>query len=124
MQEQNENNYVSYENVQNYGVYQSAPNYDKRQQNTESRNPELCFGFGIASLGMILGNQFIGLLFGILSLVFYRLAAKQGLHNGSAKSGRIMGLIGIIFNGIFVGFIVLYVLFVILSLFVSIAVKF
>ncbi len=109
MQETENNGYVTYEN---YEVYQSNPMPNTNPQQI-SRNSEICFAFGIVSLCMILGNQIIGLVFGILSLVFHKKALKEGLNTKNMKDGRVMGLVGTIINSIIVGFYVLYILFMI-----------
>lgn len=108
MQEFENSGYVTYEN---YEVYQNHPMPNTNRQ--QSRNSEICFAFGIVSLCMILGNQIIGLVFGILSLVFHKKAFKEGFNNKNMKDGRVMGLIGTIINSIIVGFYILYFIFII-----------
>lgn len=113
--------------------YQSNPNYNAYFENTVTpygspapttdRSSTLCFAFGIVSLCMIVGNQFIGLIFGILSLVFHKKVKKTGMLDRNAKEGRIMGLIGTIINGIIAGLYLLYFAFIFLTLFFGLFVE-
>lgn len=103
----------------NYTTYVNYDNNTNSCANTQpSRDAELSFGFGLASAGMILGNQYIGLIFGIIALMYSKKAKNKGIKNKNSKDGRILAMIGTIVNGIFVAFYTLILLFYFIMIFV------
>ncbi|MEV0848369.1 DUF4190 domain-containing protein [Streptomyces sp. NPDC049954] len=55
-------------------------------------------GMAIASLVLgIVGLFFLGIILGILAIVFGYLALKQASRNGMAKAGLILGVVDVVF---------------------------
>lgn len=120
MQEnQNDSRYVDYNAYEPFRINSVPNNYVSNSNVPQSRSGELCFAFGIVSLCMLMGNAIAGLIFGILSMVFHKKALKEGIQSKNVTEGRTMGLIGVIINGIFVGFGILYVVFIMVSVILS-----
>lgn len=112
---QENENYVPYVNEGAYENYNRNVNqgYPVQGQPDEkgTRAASLCLSFGIVSLCLVVGNWMVGLIFGILSLVYRGKARKAGVFNGDVKTGYIMGLIGTIMNGIIAFFLAVFWVF-------------